>query len=693
MASSSSSTSAVGGMMIPYGATALVAAVIMRVYVATLAPSIAGGDAGEIVAEGCSLGTAHPPGYPLLTMIIYAIKLYVPASLGSVAYRVNLFSALLTTFAAVCMAYMVTIIRGSQRVRNNVAYTTSSVILVMGMFSFSPLIWQYAITAEVFPLNTAFAALIVCLVVTFAHKVQSQADAQSLIWIVRAGALVCGLALCNQHTIILFEAPLVLWMLILSRNYLLKYKFELVILSALFFVGLAPYLYMPIMATIKPTAGSWGHVTTASGFLHHFLRKDYGTFQLFSGNRGKQTESMMERNVAYFHDLMNDQGTAVTVLLVVVGIVLYRCEATTTNSSNSKHTSDKAASIAANIQANSPAVGKAKQGKASKVESTPTATSVSQPTNASMLFSPNESKYTFYVLLLTLVFYFAVFHSLSNLPLDNKLLYGVHQRFWMQPNIITFLVAAVGYQEFWHGVETVLSKQQPTKSPLFVQIANVLSVCIAVALVVLQYRRNLYMSDLSEAPHFRNYATAVLSPLPPNATLLINYDQQWTSVRYLQRCEGFRSDVTTINLSMMTYSWFQYKHDLYPNLVFPGTHHSNQPVNTPPPAKKKSGKSYGNHTFTLYQFLEANPNVPIFLGGKVNVPDAQFDAHYESVPIGLVSRLSKVTETPTGPAYKESVEKHLKFVADLLIPNMPLEKKFPEVCFTRKGRTWLYVCW
>ena len=52
---------------------------------------ITGGDSGELVAEGCILGTAHPPGYPLLTMIVYFLKEYIPLSLEDypVAYRVN----------------------------------------------------------------------------------------------------------------------------------------------------------------------------------------------------------------------------------------------------------------------------------------------------------------------------------------------------------------------------------------------------------------------------------------------------------------------------------------------------------------------------------------------------------------------------------------------------------------------------
>ncbi|CAN0454649.1 unnamed protein product, partial [Hapterophycus canaliculatus] len=48
------------------------------VYVATVAPGIPGGDAGELVAESCQLGTAHPPGYPLFTLINHMTTLVLP---------------------------------------------------------------------------------------------------------------------------------------------------------------------------------------------------------------------------------------------------------------------------------------------------------------------------------------------------------------------------------------------------------------------------------------------------------------------------------------------------------------------------------------------------------------------------------------------------------------------------------------
>ena len=73
------------------------------------------------------------------------------------------------------------------------------------MFAFAPLIWLYAVGAEVFSVNNFFAALIVWQTVRVA-KLRRHRD-------VCLGALLCGLATCNQHTIILFEAPLIVFLL------------------------------------------------------------------------------------------------------------------------------------------------------------------------------------------------------------------------------------------------------------------------------------------------------------------------------------------------------------------------------------------------------------------------------------------------------------------------------------------------
>ena len=67
-------------------------------------------------------------------------------------------------------------------------------------------------------------------------------------------------------------------------------------------------------------------------------------------------------------------------------------------------------------------------------------------------------------------------------------------------------------------------------------------------LPMIQYKNNVDVSDQSTNAYFRGYAMSILETLPSDSLLLINYDQQWTSVRYLQECEGVRNDIRSINL-------------------------------------------------------------------------------------------------------------------------------------------------
>lgn len=365
---------------------------IFAVYISSLSPSIAGGDSGELVAEGCALGTAHPPGYPLFTLMVFLIKLCADPLGIEVAYGVNVSSAILTVGAA-CLIGQVVSRAGCT------GGTLPGVLLSMGMFSFSPLIWQYATTAEVFPLNTFFMALLVYLVVQFEYDRRE--------WIVRSGALLCGVALCNQHTAVLYEAPLILWILYLHREKIKATPSLLAVYSLLFVAGLAIYGYLPIAANIVDSPGGWGDVKTLKGIIHHMLRRDYGTFQLYSGNSGKQAESMIERTVAYLEDLHSMQGLCVAPILAFVGVVYW------------------ARSVPAGLEHAKIGEGAEPGSNAKRVASCRAA--LHKP---SLTLARDMGQYTPTIIAATQVFYFVVFHSLSNLPLSDKLLYGIHQRFW-----------------------------------------------------------------------------------------------------------------------------------------------------------------------------------------------------------------------------------------------------------------------
>ena len=301
-------------------------------------------------------------------------------------------------------------------------------VLAAGTFCFSPLIWQYAVTAEVFPLNTMFASVLVYLTARFGKSGDVRL---SLL-----GALICGLALCNQHTIVLFVVPLVLWMFLLQRRRFTQSPALLLWHGVLFLLGFSFYLYLPIAAVLNPTPGSWGDVTTWSGFIHHFLRRDYGTFQLFSGNGGKQAEGFSERTWAYIEDATFVQGLCVIPLLAAVA-VLVTCGRSSECLRGGKPKGGGRGPAVKDFTmrpAMSQATRTGKHKRVTGAPSVPTAPegNVSCSPDSVTEVSLDEAAHTPTVLVGTLVFYFLVFHSLSNLPLGDKLLYGVHQRFWMQ---------------------------------------------------------------------------------------------------------------------------------------------------------------------------------------------------------------------------------------------------------------------
>ena len=130
----------------------LLGIVVLSVYGATIAPSIAGGDSGELVAEACHLGTAHPPGYPLFTLLIHALTRF-PGVPASPAIRANLFCAACGAGAAALVARCVPLLVGARRAADATHWQDHTLaawsgVAAGGLYALSPLTWQYSVTAE-----------------------------------------------------------------------------------------------------------------------------------------------------------------------------------------------------------------------------------------------------------------------------------------------------------------------------------------------------------------------------------------------------------------------------------------------------------------------------------------------------------------------------------------------------------------
>ena len=63
----------------------LLVSMVFGMYWKTIYPTIPG-DGGELIAQACQLGIAHPPGYPLYTLLVHNwIKLPLPYSKAMLA--------------------------------------------------------------------------------------------------------------------------------------------------------------------------------------------------------------------------------------------------------------------------------------------------------------------------------------------------------------------------------------------------------------------------------------------------------------------------------------------------------------------------------------------------------------------------------------------------------------------------------
>eukprot|EP00505_MAST-04D_sp_SCG-Rhode-Island_P000383 Stramenopile-MAST_4_protein_383 len=360
---------------------ALVVSVILSVYYHTLQPSVPGGDAGELITEAYQHGLPHPPGYPTFSMVgnVFAhtplLNGLQPEGVSATAWRLNFMSAVCN--AAAGLLIYLTVARFGEG--DYLPWCLGALMASCG-FCFSPLVWAYAVTAEVFAMNNLFVALLLYLSVSFFRR-KERLDSVSNVTHACIGAFICGLGLTNQHSLIFFVIPIALFVLFaLLRNKTCCQRGTIMLqVGVSFALGLLPYAYMPY-ATGAP--GSWGDATTVHGFLKHILRQEYGTFLLHPDMIG--TESSMERTRMYVEHFFSSQvqiyPSKLAAGLVIVGML-------------------------------------------------------------QLLFISGLAGVLLLVMLLTYLF---TFHALSNLDISSPLTFAVHERFWMQPNACAFVIIGVG---------------------------------------------------------------------------------------------------------------------------------------------------------------------------------------------------------------------------------------------------------
>lgn len=282
----------------------------LALYTLTLAPQVSPqGDSGELITVSSLLGIAHPPGYPLYTLLAHPFS-YLPISVGSPASRINFFSAL--THAATLSLFFLVVFKLT---RNR--FVAFAATLVLG---FSYTFWLYSLLAEVFALNDLLVLAIIYLALSVTRG-------RLKIKIFAFLAFLFGLGLSNHHSIVLLLPALafLLWprlkTLILGRS-LWEILRTLFILLLAFLLGLSPYLYILGRSKTAVIPVAWSYPSDFSSLLSLFLRQDYGTFLPYQGADPTLASLADKVNqiINYFRFLLDDFLWP-SLLLFALGVV------------------------------------------------------------------------------------------------------------------------------------------------------------------------------------------------------------------------------------------------------------------------------------------------------------------------------------------------------------------------------------
>jgi 4-amino-4-deoxy-L-arabinose transferase-like glycosyltransferase len=257
-------------------AAAAVGVAAFVVYALTAARDIIPGDTPEFVTVALTGGVAHPPGYPLLS-ILGVVFGQLP--LGPLPFRIDLISV-------VCHAGTVVLVflTADRLVRNTLASAAAALVLAFGRG-----FWTWSLVAETFPLNDLLAALVLYLLVVWHERPTASAP-------LIGAAAAFGLGMANQQTISLL-LPAIAVVLYTDRAALRGRPIVLRCAAVAIVAAILPYGYVAIVAG-RHAVMNWGGIQGPGDLLRQILRLDYGTGQLVA-TPGYQGGNGLDRLAAF----------------------------------------------------------------------------------------------------------------------------------------------------------------------------------------------------------------------------------------------------------------------------------------------------------------------------------------------------------------------------------------------------------
>ncbi|MEO7135148.1 MAG: DUF2723 domain-containing protein [Vicinamibacterales bacterium] len=237
---------------------AVTALITLAFFVVTLRPDVGGTeDSPKFQFIGEALGTAHSPGYPFYVM---ATWLFTRLDLGTLAYRVNLFSAVCGALACMCIFLTAR--------RLGVATLLSLAAALAAATSYP--VWSNSVTAEVYTLAAVLSGMAVYWLIAFVQTGER--------WRLYAACAMWAMGFGNHLTIVAILPAAVIYGIVKDRSVL---RPRVAITAAVIgIMGVVQYWFIAIR-TMQGAPYLEARATTIMGVFDVIIARDVSSARFY----------------------------------------------------------------------------------------------------------------------------------------------------------------------------------------------------------------------------------------------------------------------------------------------------------------------------------------------------------------------------------------------------------------------------
>lgn len=290
------------------------------VYLTTLAPGLYFIDTGELATVCIKLGTAHPTGYPLFT-ILGSIFSKIP--IGEYIYRLNLMCALQSSITVMVFFNLIYFILTKMNLNTDgdekkkfFGKNENNLIAMIISFSsamvlaFSNTFWNTSNSLEVYSFHVLFIVSVIYIFLKASNDYVKNSGKDDLrYWLLFA--FVLGLSFTNHLTTIFLSVGFIY--LYFAVNGFSKVSFQkILIMGVPFILALTVYVYFFVRGDNSVIA--WGNPINFDNFYRHVSGKQFSVWMFTS------TDSA-SKQFAHFTEIYPKEFFYIPVIIAVFGAI------------------------------------------------------------------------------------------------------------------------------------------------------------------------------------------------------------------------------------------------------------------------------------------------------------------------------------------------------------------------------------